>query len=164
MKIKTLMAVLIGLVCCMSSVNALSNTKTLDNFNELLQALDSGNQVRAVIHFDKCKLETGTEIVSEISFGFNYDWYNHYYLPINAQNTKEVIATSKNIFSVATLNNLGSINNYLRLHVFKDNTARVFGAVIDPKTYEQKITASFLCSVSNNQDQAGVMLYTSESL
>lgn len=152
---------LIGMVCCFSSLSVFASDKILSSYDELLLALDSGSKVRAVVNMDKCKLVSGVEVVKVISLGFNFDWYNHYNLPIDSQHSKEVITTSKNIFSVTKIQNLGSINNYIQLHVFNDNTAYLYGAIIDPKTYEQKMTATYSCPFDANPGQAGIVLYNS---
>ncbi|CAM2822137.1 hypothetical protein [Legionella worsleiensis] len=149
----------IGIACCISSLSVSANNKLLASYDELLQTLDSGNKVRAVVHVNKCTLIEGTELAKVITMGFNYDWYNHYNLRIDSQHSKEVITTSKNIFSVTQLNALGSVNNYVQLHIFKDNSAYVFGAIIDPVTYEQKITATYSCPLDVNSSNSGIVLY-----
>lgn len=156
---KKISSYLVAATCLISSIGSFANSKTLANFDELLNALDSGKTVRAVIHMDKCTLESGSGFPQALSGGFTFDVYNHYQLPIDANTSKEVISTSKTVFSITTISNLGAIKNYIRLHVFKDNTARFLGVIIDPKTNEQKMSSSLLCPVSDDINQAGVMLY-----
>jgi hypothetical protein len=147
---------LITAILCFSSLNTFASDKMLSSFDELLQALDSGTKVRAVVNMDKCKLIKGSEVVKVLSLGFNYDWYNHYILPTDSEHSKEVITTSKNIFSMTKIQDLGAINNYIQLHIFKDNSAILFGAILDPKTYEQKASASYSCTLGTS-----VILYNS---
>jgi len=162
MSINKITACLLGSMLCFTTLTVFAGTKILANYGELLQALDSGNAVRAIAHLDKCKLDSGGGLVG-LSGGINFDVFNHYIMPIDSLHTKEVIATSKTVFSITPIQSLGFVLNYIRLHVFKDNTAQLFGAIIDPKTYEQKITVSYTCTVSNDATQAGIMLYSTEA-
>lgn len=150
----------IGMICIFSATNIFASN-ALTSFNELLQALDGGSKVRAVINIEKCKVISGTEIIKEKSLGFNYDWYNHYEIPVDAQHSREVITTSKNIFSVTTIQNLGAINNYVKLHVMKDNTAYLYWSLLDVKTYAEKATITFNCPLNVDSSQAGLLLYQS---
>jgi hypothetical protein len=159
MSIKKIISCLIGSALCFSSASILAETKILANYDQLLQALDSGSQVRAVVHFDKCKLESGDGRISSLSGGLTFDVFNHYDMPIEGNRTREVISTSKTVFSLGTRYEFGPINNYVRLHVFKDNTAQLFGAFLDPQTYEQKTAVSYTCPVSGDVNHAGVSLY-----
>ncbi len=162
MSMKKIAACLLGSLLCLPTVDALANPTALANYDELLQALDLGNKVRGIIHLGKCKLESGGGVTA-ISLGFTFDYYNHYNLPIDAQHTKEVIATSKNVFSWTQVKDLGPVNNYLQIRIFKDNTAQLFGAIIDPRNYEQKIFVNYVCPISNDAAQAGLMLYSTEA-
>lgn len=153
--------IVIGMICIFSALNVSANNKTLTSFDELLQALDGGNKVRAVINIEKCKVISGAEIIKERSLGFDYDWYNHYEVPVDAQHSKEVITTSKNIFSVTTIQNLGAINNYVKLHVMKDNSVYLYWSLLDPKTYAEKATITFNCPLNADANHAGLLLYQS---
>lgn len=148
----------LGTLLFFSSFNVVAS-KILANYDELLHALNNGSKVRGVIHLDKCKLNHGGGLPKTFSFGFTYDYYNHYNLPIDKHHSVEVISTSQNIFSITRVNDLGPVNNYLQIHVLRDNTAHLFGAMLDPKKYDQKITARYTCPISSDPTQAGLMLF-----
>ena len=145
------------------SFNAFANLKPIANFDELLQALDSGSKVRGVIYLDNCKLESGGGFPKTMSVGFTYDYFLHYNLPIDNNHTVEVITTSKDVFTITKVNDLGPINNYLQIHVLKNNTAHVFGALLDPKNYDQKISVNYTCPMGTNPIQAGLMLFNPDA-
>ena len=142
--------------------SAFAETKIIPNYDQLLQTLEAGNKVRAIIHFDQCKLESGGGL-SSISGGVNFDIFNHYNMKIDSSHTKEVISVSNTVFSVTDLQNFGPVMNYVWLHVFKDNTAQLFWALLDPNTYEKKVSVSYLCPIGNELNQSGVVLYNTSS-
>lgn len=159
MSVSKLSAGLIASLCLFSSASSFANTQTLGGFDALSAALDAGENVRAVFHFDKCTQESGGGFPMVLSGGFNFDVFNHYMMATGTTTAKEVISTSKTVFSVSNIANMGAINNYIRLHVFKDNTARFLGVAMDPVSNEQKMSVSYLCPVSDDANQAGVMFF-----
>jgi len=146
-----------------NSMNAFAHTKVLGNYDELLQALDSGEKVRGVIQLEKCKLESGGGLPKTISVGFDFDYYNHFNVPVDPTHTVEVISTTKNIFTITKVNDLGPINNYIQIHISKDNIAHIFGAILDPKNYDQKIFVNYTCPMSADSAKAGLMLYNQDA-
>lgn len=157
---KRMAACVTGAVLSLSTLQALAMPALLPNFDGLLFALESGDGVRAIMRPEKCTLESGNGGVVAFSSGMDYDVYTHYMLPSDdGQPGKEVIATSKTVFSISTIHNLGAITNYVRLHVFRDNTAKLFISILDPVTYQEKLNGTFLCSLSSGEKTEGVTLF-----
>lgn len=163
MKVNKIKYVL-GSVLCLASLSALASSKILANYDELLQALSSGSKVRGIIHFDKCKIESGGGFPKTNTLGFTYDYFiNRDDLSGDNKHTLEVISTTKNIFSITKINNLGPVNNYIQIHVLKDNSARILGVLLDPTNYSQKISINYTCPVSSDENQAGLMLFNPDA-
>lgn len=155
----TLKSYLVPTLICLST-SVLANPHKINTYDDLLYSLDSGHHVRAVIHFENCTLESGDKLLT-ITGGFDYDIYNHYKLPsTDSESTKEMISTSKTVFSISNFHDFGKINNYIRLRVFNDNTAEFFAAILDPITQEEKTTATYNCPLG--KDKAGVVFFDSK--
>ncbi|KTD04243.1 hypothetical protein Lgee_0273 [Legionella geestiana] len=156
---KRIAACVAGAVLACSTIEAFAATTLLPTFGALLTALENGESVRAVMRPGRCTLESGNGGVVAFSSAMDYDVYTHYMLPSDdGQSAKEVIATSKTVFSISTIQNLGAITNYVRLHVFRDNTAKLFISILDPVTYQEKLNGTFLCTLTDAEKTGGVTL------
>lgn len=147
--------IMIGL--CSISVSAKS--ATANSFDQLLFLLNSGKAVRAVIHLDRCQLKQGTRLLTKTG-GVPIDFYTHFDMPMPDGSTKETISTSATVFSITDVMNLGPVNNYLRLYVFKDNTADVLAAILNIKTNEKILFGQYTCNLSFDESKSGIVFHT----
>lgn len=149
-------------VLALTSLTSFAASHLLANFDELQQALDAGKRVRVVIHYEKCKKTSGDDFVTLLSGGFNMDVFNHYQMPLETGKTAETIVTSQTVFSLSQFLGLGAVNNYIRVAFFKDNNAYVSASILDAQTNENKISNSWSCPLSVDQENAGISLYSSK--
>ena len=152
------------LTLCAGSAQAAS--KNLMTYDQLLQAVQQGDDVRAIINFDKCTLKKaeGKSVAdtsvdtSGTSSRINFTIFSHYKVPVNNQE-KFTIATSQTILTEHRV--FGPVYAYGRLRVFEDNTGEFHSAYYDPKTYELKGAANYICRLGNGVDQGGIELFAS---
>ncbi|MBX3708798.1 MAG: hypothetical protein KIT56_08950 [Gammaproteobacteria bacterium] len=144
-----------------------ANTKLLVNYNQLLQALDQGDDVRAILYLDKCTLKKSgnTKILNSkldterASMRMNFNIYSHYKVKVDAQHERYAIATSNTILTEHR--DFGPVYAYGRLRIFGDNSAEFHAAYYHPQTYELKGEADYLCQISNDSDQNAIDLFDS---
>lgn len=56
-------------------------------------------------------------------------------------------------------NKLGTVYNYVRLRIFDDGSAEIFSEYLEPISYKRLGATTASCSISNGQDQNGILLY-----
>ncbi|RDI42689.1 VirK family protein [Aquicella lusitana] len=134
--------------------------KTLTNYEQLLQALEQGDEVRAIIHMDKCTVNKadvkGAADIGGSSTRINFTLFSHYKVPVNGQE-KYTVATSQTLFTEHRA--FGPVYAYGRLRVFEDNSAEFHAAYYDPKTYELKGAVNYNCHLGNGADQNSIVLF-----
>jgi len=150
---------LISFAIIISSINfaIAASHKTLPNYTELLNALVQGDEIRAVIAFNKCSPLSGNAKDTNDSLGgMNFNNFNKYKIQTNGQ-AKDVIATSVTLLTQHSQH--GPVYNYVRLHVFEDGTTEVLSQILDPKNYALLGQATFACHLGNDKEQNSITLY-----
>ncbi|KTD11956.1 hypothetical protein Lgra_1414 [Legionella gratiana] len=143
--------------------NILINNNILVNFQQLVQAVEHGNNVRAIIHFDRCivtapdSLDTHLErILSGATTRFNFTHYFHAHLKIDDR-LIDTVTTSMKLFIDHPSGKLLTV--FGRLSVFEDNTATVHVDLMDPVAHTHLLVIDWLCTISNGQDNNGLVLF-----
>lgn len=150
---KNLTLLLFFFVASINLVNA--QTTQLSNFEELMQALNSGEEVRAVFHYKNCQLISDNKIadpnrVPDAIGGMGIDVYE--YFAAGAIRNKEAFV----VFSVSKLieNPIGEgyVYNYAKVKVYENNEVQIIARYIDSKTMEEVMDESFYTQVNDGKD------------
>lgn len=157
----SLVLIAAGLSGCVFAANVSAAPKLLTSYDQLLQSLHAGEDVRAIIYYGKCAVKAGGKAAVNPADGadsrFNFNIYSHYKVVVDKQE-KYTIATSNTILTEHAV--FGPVYAYGRLRVFEDNSAEFHAAYYDPKTYEVKGGADWICQLSNGADNNGINLYS----
>lgn len=158
---KKILTTLFPLTLLITTAHA--SPSTLTTYDQLLQALHQGENVRAIINLDKCTNKSKTKTAAEnpdVTGAFtrmDFKLFSYYKIPVDKQTMRYTIATS---YSTLTEHRtLGLVYGYARLRVFDDGSAEFHVANYDPKTFEQKAEMNFICHLSNGVEDNGVALY-----
>lgn len=149
-----------SILACLLSASVFAAPKQLNNYAQLLDALAKGDNVKAVIHFDKCKMKKNGlnthfhETAASTSINFNV--FSHYKV-LTDDEMKYTIATSNTILTEHSL--FGPVYAYGRLRIFEDNSAEFHAAYYDPRTYEARAMVNYTCSIGESVDQESIALY-----
>ena len=138
-----------------------ASTQTVTTYKQLLNTLQQGKGVKAIVYLDQCTPRTKMQnnMDEENTFtGFNIDIFSHYKVKINDQQERFALATSKTILTEHRT--FGPVYAYERLRLFDDNSAEYHTAFYDPKTYELKGSMDYSCSLNNNS----IVLYMNHAL
>lgn len=137
--------------------------KQLNSFDELMETLNSGGQVRVIMHYAKCQLISDNEIedrVPDAIGGMTIDVYE-YFAEGAVRNKKAFV-----VFSQAKLiqNPLGKgyVSNYAKVKVYADNEVKITAEYLDPISLEVKMTENFFTSINDGSNEGGVFLYRVE--
>ncbi|MGM9454980.1 hypothetical protein ACTAZI_16780 [Legionella bozemanae] len=139
-----------------------SFTNNITDFPQLVQAVESGSDVRAIIHFDNCQV-TGPELSTQAkrrlngaTTRFNFTQFFHGKEDINDQ-LIDTVTTSMKIFIEKPTGEFLTFSG--RLSVFEDNTATLHVDFIDPILKKQKLVVDWFCRISNGDDNNGLVLF-----
>jgi hypothetical protein len=144
-----------------SAMNFAQSPIQLNNFNELLNALDKGATVKAVFHYAKCKLvvDSTEEKSPDVTGGMQIDEFE--YFPAGSiKNAKGYVAFSKAV--MISHRRYGYVTNYVKCRVYEDNTVEVNARYISIDKLETVMNETFYCTISNGENGEGVFFYKGE--
>ncbi len=155
-------SVVVGIVLLFPLSHASALTNNIIDFPQLVQAVENGNDVRAIIHFDRCQV-TGPELQAEVrrrlngaTTRFNFTHYFHGKEDIDDHLT-DTVTTSMKIFIESSSGEFLTLSG--RLSVFEDNTATLHVDFFDPILKKQKMVVDWFCAISNGEDDKGLVLF-----
>jgi hypothetical protein len=135
----------------------------LPNFLQLVEALENGNNVRAIIHFDRCTLREPLSLQSQTmqrlegaTTRFNFTHFLHAKEQTN-EGFIDTVTTSMKIFIQHRSGEFVTLSG--RLRIFEDNTARLRIDFFDPLVHKQLLVIRWLCTISQGQDDRGLVLF-----
>lgn len=153
----------IGLLLLLGLNQAHALVTRVTNFSQLVQAVEGGEDVRAIIHFDNCLVKDPalrtqtTRRLDGATTRFNFDHYFHAKETINNQ-LLDTVTTSMKMFIERPSEEVLTLSG--RLSVFEDNTATLHVDLFDPVLKKQTLTIDWFCTISNGQDDNGLMLFS----
>lgn len=130
----------------------------IKNFDELMNALKSGKNVKVVIHYANCRLmvEGKEEKSPDVIGGMDLKAFE-YFAKGTVRNEKAFIASSETILISHPA--YGYVNNYIKLRIYDDNTVEIIARYLDPKTFEVKMDEAFYSTVNNGNGKGAVFFY-----
>ena len=136
-----------------------AETRQLKDFDEIMTALKTGENVRVVIHFGKCEFINGNEIKEsspDAIGGMNIDVFE-YFAPMSIGNPKAFV-----VFSHSSLINYGGfIYNYVKFKVTDDNKVKVTAQYVDVIDYELEMDENFFSEINDGKNEGAVYFYQS---
>lgn len=105
----------------------------------LLEALNTGHVVRAVVHFDKCTLvksSASSEKIGKIpeTGGVTIDNFMHYKQFLTREELIDTVAISKTLFTITNYKGLDKIATGIRMHFYPTNQVKLAMTVMELKT------------------------------
>ncbi len=160
-------SILTGLLFSLSINNANALATILINFPQLVRAVENGDDVKAIIHFDNCDLKDeffSSPFQGEVrrrlegaSTRFNFTKYFHAKERINEQ-LKDTVTTSMISHIDLPLGTSELWTVFGRLSVFDDNTAILHINLFDPQ-HKNRLNIEWECDISNGRDDNGLVLF-----
>lgn len=140
----------------------ISNTNNITNFIQLVRAIEGGDDVRAIIHFDNCQV-TGPELPAQVrrrldgaTTRFNFTHFFHGKEEVN-NDLIDTVTTSTKIFIERPSGERLTFSG--RLSVFEDNTATLHVDFFDPIHHLHQLEVNWFCNISNGEDNNGLVLF-----
>ncbi|HSA05395.1 MAG TPA: VirK family protein [Tenuifilaceae bacterium] len=149
------------LALALISLNLFAQQKSLKNFDELMTALNGGEQVRVIIHYGKCTLISDNEIEDkspDAIGGMTIDTYE-YFAP-------KAVRGNENAFVVFSENKLimnpkgkGFVYNYGKFRIESTGKVKVTVMYIDPNTQEEMMSENFFTTFGESKTEQAIFFY-----
>ena len=137
-----------------------AKTEQLKNFEELMDALKSGEQVRMVVYYGRCKLISGNEIKDSAPNaigGMNLNVFE-YFAPMSIGNPNAFVVSSQ----TKLINLKGFVYNYAKLKVSDDNKVKITAQYVNPDEFEIEMDENFFSTINDGKNKGAVYFYLVE--
>jgi hypothetical protein len=143
---------------CVGIIPANAQQHQLANFDQLLFALKSGTEVRAVIHYARCKLlADSVETKSPDAIGGLALSTFEYFAKMSVNNPKAFVSSSQTV--LISHPRYGHVLNYVKLKIYDDDNVEIIARYLSPITYGIVMDEMFYGSINSGNDNKAVYLY-----
>ncbi|WP_298622427.1 hypothetical protein [uncultured Legionella sp.] len=156
------------LLLIVNSANAISLSGVyITNFAQLVSALNNGEDVRAIIHLERCLIINSTDStiqeqinssISGVSTRFDFNKFLHYTSRIDGRTRDTVTTSMTTLVEQSTPGVFWKV--FARLSVFGDesNTGNLRIDYFDPVSHKSQLVVEWRCDISNGNDNNGLVL------
>jgi hypothetical protein len=148
---------IISIVLILSITFLAAKTEQLNNFEELMNALKNGEQVRMIVYYGQCQLISDNEVQErspDAIGGMNIDVFE-YFAPLSIGNPEAFV-----VFSQTKLINLrGYVYNYAKVKVSEDNEVKITAQYVEPDEFEIEMDENFFSVINNGKNDGAVYFY-----
>lgn len=146
------------LICVLlvMSVMLIAKPTQLKDFNDLMDALKAGKEVRVVAEYGKCKLISNNEEKSAPNAigGMGVDVWE-YFAPMSIGNPTAFV-----VFSQTKLINYGGyIYNYAKFRVGDDNQVKITAQYANATDFDIEMNENFFSEINNGKNEGAVYFY-----
>jgi len=147
---------------CGLLLGSLKAQKQLKNFDELLQSLKSGKNVKMVVYYNKCKLIADNEEKEKVPDAIGGMQLNVYeYFAKESVKNKQAFLVASESKLIQNPKGDGFVYNYVKLRVSEDNKVKITAQYLDAKTFEVKMDENFFCEINDGKNDKGVYFFES---
>jgi hypothetical protein len=132
----------------------------INNFDELIQELNSGGKVRVVMHYAQCRLFIeNIEQKSSPDAVSGMDISTFEYFAPGAANNKLAFVVFSDSKLIKNPIGKGYVYNYGKVRINSDNTVKITAQYLNPKNYKVIMDETFDCEINNSKNNGGVYLF-----
>lgn len=135
-----------------------SQDNQIKNFDSLMEALNKGKDVKAIIHYAKCKLvidSVETEAPDAIG-GMLLNTFE-YFAKMSINNPNAFVTSSETV--LITHRKRGFVYNYVKIKIFDNNKVEITAKYLLPNTLEVVMDETFYTEINDGINNQGVFLY-----
>lgn len=137
--------------------------KQLNSFEELMASLNSGKQVKMVMHYAKCQLISDNEIedkVPEAIGGMTIDVYEYFEKGAVRNDQAFVVFSESKLIQYPK--GEGYVYNYVKVKITADNKVKITAEYLNPVNFSVMMTENFFTSINDGKNEGGVFLFAEE--
>lgn len=130
------------------------------DFESLMEILKRGEEVRAVIHYEKCQLISEDEIqdyAPNAIGGMEISTFE-YFAPMSIGNKKAFVVTSTSHL-IANPIGKGYVYNYVKIKISEDNKVKITARYLNSQTHQEVMTENFFTHIADGKNEGGIYLY-----
>lgn len=149
------------IVFCLLLAGQLGFTQTtrIKSFDHLMEALNSGEQVRIIIDYAQCGWQDTTKQspVPEAIAGMNIGTYE-YFAPGAIHNQTAFVVFSNAVLIENPIGQ-GFVYNYGKVRIYEDHSVQVTAKYIHPKRFKVLMNEVFIGKINDGQNGEGIHMY-----
>jgi len=137
-----------------------AQTIRLTSFDQLMQSLNSGEQVRVVIHYGQCQwapTENKQTPTPKAVTGMVIDTYE--YFPSGAIHNKNSFVVFSNSKLIKNPIGKGYVLNYGKVRINDDNTVQITAKYIKPGNFKELMSEVFVGKLNDGNNNEGINLF-----
>ena len=141
-------------------ISSISQPVQLNNYDELLKALNAGEKVRAVFHYVNCKQIADNEEKEkspEAIGGMDIETYE--FFAANAVKNKEPFLVASTTKLIQNPKGDGFVYNYVKIKVNPDNKVKITAQYVDVKSFEVRMDENFFGEINDGKNDKGVFFF-----
>jgi hypothetical protein len=155
----TITIVMLAFIGSMAS-GLMAQTKQITTFDDLMQNLKQGEQVRVVIHYNKCTLITDGDTVDHIPdaiSGMEIGTFE-YFAPMSVHNKLAFVVFSSSVLIENPIGK-GYVINYGKVRVRSDQSVEVIARYLHPRTNKILMDERFIGKMNDGKGDQGIYFY-----
>jgi hypothetical protein len=136
--------------------------KQLNSFEELMASLNSGKQVKMVMHYAKCQLISDNEIedkVPDAIGGMTIDVYEYFEKGAVRNNQAFVVFSESKLIQYPK--GEGYVYNYVKVKITA-NKVKITAEYLNPVNFSVMMTENFFTSINDGKNEGGVFLFVAQ--
>lgn len=149
---------LLFLVLILIAPSAVSQSRQIQSFADLMQVLRGGAEVRTVIDYARCKLIIDTaEVKAPAAIGGMSLGTFEYFAPMVVRNPKAYVTSSQTV--LISHPRYGYVLNYVKMKIAENDSVEVTARYLDPRSYQVVMDETFYGAISMGEDGRGIRLF-----
>ncbi|MDP2887249.1 MAG: hypothetical protein Q8P51_19770 [Ignavibacteria bacterium] len=148
----------LAILCSESVVSVATQTRQLKNFDQLMFALRTGSEVRAIITYARCRLviDSVETKAPDVVGGMSISTFE-YFAPNSVRNPKGFVTASQSV--LISHPRYGQVYNYVTMRIYEDNNVEITARYLNPTTYQILMDETFYGKISAGDDENAVCLF-----
>jgi len=137
--------------------------KQLNSFEELMASLNSGKQVKMVMHYARCQLISDNEIedkVPDAIGGMTIDVYEYFEKGAVRNDQAFVVFSESKLIQYPK--GEGYVYNYVKVKITADNKVKITAEYLNPVNFSVMMTENFFTSINDGKNEGGVFLFVAQ--
>jgi len=137
--------------------------KKLNSFEELMASLNSGKQVKMVMHYARCQLISDNEIedkVPDAIGGMTIDVYEYFEKGAVRNDQAFVVFSESKLIQYPK--GEGYVYNYVKVKITADNKVKITAEYLNPVNFSVMMTENFFTSINDGKNEGGVFLFVAQ--
>lgn len=142
---------------------AKSQPRQLHNFEALMEALKSGNQVKLVFHYAKCELISDNEKQEKIPDaigGMTLDVFE--YFAQNSTRNKEAFVVASESKLIQNPKGEDYVYNYVKVRIDENNKVKITARYLNPENFKVQMDENFFGTINDGKNEGGIFLYVND--